>query len=104
MEFLVEFAIKVPDGTPATEVEERTRAEAAAAARLVEEGHLLRVWTRDTPSGGSTVLGLYRADERAELDRRLRALPLYAWMKIAVTPLGTHPNDPAVASATALRS
>ena len=104
MEFLVEFGIKVPDGTPETEVEERTRAEAAAAARLVEDGHLLRVWTRDTPSGGSTVVGLYRADDRAELDRRLGALPLYAWMTITVTPLGPHPNDPAVASATGLRS
>ena len=104
MEFLVEFEIKVPDGTPASEVRERERAEAAAAVQLVEEGHLLRVWTRDTPSGGTTVLGLYRADGRAELDRRLGALPLHAWMKITVTPLGPHPNDPANAPATALRS
>ena len=52
----------------------------------------------------TTVLGLYRADSRPELDRLLRALPLYAWMKITVTPLGAHPNDPATASATALRS
>ena len=101
MEFLVEFEISVPDGTPVTEVEERTRAEAAAAQTLVEDGHLLRVWTRDTPSGGTTVLGLYRADNRAELDRRLAALPLYAWMKITVTSLGVHPNDPANAPATA---
>jgi muconolactone D-isomerase len=95
MEFLVEFEIRVPEGTPATEVEERTRAEAAAAEKLVEEGHLLRVWTRDAPSSGTTVLGLYRADGRPELDRRLGALPLYEWMKITVTPLGPHPNDPA---------
>ena len=104
MEFLVEFEIRVPDGTPATEVEERTRAEAAAAETLVEEGCLMRVWTRDTPSGATTVLGLYRADGRAELDRRLGALPLHAWMKTAVTPLGPHPNDPANAPAPALRS
>jgi muconolactone delta-isomerase len=95
MEFLVEFEIGVPDGTPASEVRERERAEAAAAEKLVEEGHLLRVWNRDTPSGGTTVLGLYRADGRAELDRRVGALPLYKWMKITVTPLGPHPNDPA---------
>jgi len=104
MEFLVEFEIKVPDGTPASEVRERERAEAAAAVQLVEEGHLLRVWTRDTPSSAATVLGLYCADGRAELDRRLGALPLYEWMKITVTPLGPHPNDPADAPATALRS
>ena len=104
MEFLVEFEIRVPEGTPASEVRERERAEAAAAEKLVKEGHLLRVWTRDTPSDGNTVLGLYRADGRAELDRRLGGLPMYTWMKIAVTPLGPHPNDPANASATALRS
>jgi muconolactone delta-isomerase len=104
MEFLVEFEIRVPHGTPASEVRERERAEAVAAAKLVEEGRLLRVWTRTAPSGAATVLGLYRADGRAELDLRLRALPLYEWMTITVTPLGPHPNDPANASATALRS
>ena len=104
MEFLVEFEITVPDGTPASEVREREQAEAVAAENLVEEGHLLRVWTRETPSGATTVLGLYRTDSRAELDRRLGGLPLYAWMKITVTPLGAHPNDPATVSATALRS
>jgi muconolactone D-isomerase len=104
MDFLVEFEISVPDGTPAAEVRDRERAEAAAAEKLVEDRHLLRVWTRDAPSGATTALGLYRADSRAELDRLLRALPLYEWMKATVTPLGPHPNDPANASATALRS
>jgi muconolactone D-isomerase len=104
MVFLVEFEISVPDDTPASEVRERERAEAAAAEKLVEEGHLLRVWTRDTPSGDTTVLGLYRADGHAELERLLRAFPLYPWMGITVTPLGPHPNDPANAQATALRS
>jgi muconolactone delta-isomerase len=38
MEFLVEFEVEVPDGTPEREVERRTAAEASAAARLAEEG------------------------------------------------------------------
>jgi muconolactone D-isomerase len=104
MEFLVGFEIGVPDDTPASEVRERERAEAAAAEKLVEEGHLLRVWTRDTASGEPAVIGLYRADGRAEIDRLLGALPLYPWMEITVTALGPHPNDPANAPATALRS
>jgi muconolactone D-isomerase len=104
MEFLVEFEISAPDDTPTSEVHERERAEATAAEKLMKEGHLLRVWTRDTPSGDTTVLGLYRADGPAELERLLRALPLYPWMEITVTPLGPHPNDPANAPATALRS
>jgi muconolactone delta-isomerase len=95
MEFLVDFEIEVPDGTPGREVLERRQAEASAAARLVEDGHLTRVWTRDVPSRGTTVLGLYRADSEAELDRLLRGLPLYEWMNVMVTPLDAHPNDPA---------
>jgi len=91
MEFLVEFEIRVPDGTPAAEVRERERAEAAAAGRLVDEGHLLRLWRRE----GTTALGLYAADSEADLDGLLRALPLADWMHITVTPLAAHANDPA---------
>jgi muconolactone delta-isomerase len=43
MEFLVEFEVNIPKGTSETEVRDRERAEALAAARLVDEGHLLRV-------------------------------------------------------------
>ena len=91
MEFLVEFEIRVPDGTPEAEVEQRTHAEASAAAELVDEGRLLRLWKRD----GTTALGLYAADSEADLDGLLRALPLADWMHITVTPLAAHPNDPA---------
>ena len=44
MEFLVEFEVDVPDGAAASEVDARRTAEAAAAARLVDEGHLVRLW------------------------------------------------------------
>lgn len=95
MEFLVEFEIDVPDGTPESEVSDREHSEAIAAARLVADGHLVRVWTRPVPSGETTVLGLYRAEDESELDGLLGALPLYEWMKVVVTPLGPHSNDPA---------
>ena len=94
MEFLVEFQVNVPEGTPEPEVKDRERAEASAAARLVEEGQLVRVWRRPVADGESTVLGLYRADSEAQLDGLLRALALYEWMQITVTPLEPHPNDP----------
>jgi muconolactone delta-isomerase len=93
MEFLVEFEIHVPAGTPEAEVGDRERAEASAAARLVADGHLLRVWTR-----ADTTLGLYRAGSETELDRLLDALPLREWMDVTVTRLGPHPNDPAAAA------
>jgi muconolactone delta-isomerase len=94
MEFLVEFQVNVPDGTPEPEVEDRERAEASAAAQLVGEGHLLRVWKRPLAHGESTIVGLYRADSDEQLDGLLRALPLYEWMHVTVTPLEPHPNDP----------
>jgi muconolactone delta-isomerase len=101
MEYLVEFAVEVPDGTPEAEVAQRQRAEGEAAARLADEGHLERVWRRPDGDGGATVLGLHRADSREQLDGLLAALPLAPWMRILVTPLTPHPNDPAGAPAPA---
>ena len=95
MDFLVTFELEVPNGTPSSEVDERTRAEAVAAAKLVNEGHLLRVWKRAATADDTTAIGLYQADSKAELDRLLSALPLADWMQITVVPLATHPNDPA---------
>jgi muconolactone delta-isomerase len=96
MEFLVEFEVEVPRGTPTSEVEERTRAEASAAARLVDEGHLLRLWRRTAVTDGTTTIGLYAADSEAQLDALLRALPLADWMHVTIIPLAPHPNDPAL--------
>ncbi|HEY6638691.1 MAG TPA: muconolactone Delta-isomerase family protein [Solirubrobacterales bacterium] len=94
MEFLVDFQVNVPEGTPEFEVKDRERAEASAAARLVDDGQLVRVWTRPVAGGENSILGLYRANGEAELEALLRALPLYGWMHVTVTPLGPHPNDP----------
>ncbi len=94
MEFLVEFDIDVPDGTPGSEVADRQTAEASAAAQLAEDGHLIRAWKPPVAAAEWRVLSLYRAESEAELNRLLQALPLYDWMRITVTPLGPHPNDP----------
>jgi muconolactone delta-isomerase len=91
MEFLVEFEVHVPDGAQASEVEVRKSAEASAAARLVDEGHLVRLWK---PPGETKALGLFRADSEAQLAGLLGALPLSDWMNITVTTLEAHPNDP----------
>ena len=94
IEFLVEFEIEVPDGTSEAEVEQRTRAEAVAAAGLAAEGHLVRLWRPTAAAAEPTAVGLYAADSRAELDALLRALPLADWMQMTVVPLAPHPNDP----------
>src|SRR5260370_41422520 len=98
MEFLVEFEVEVPAGTPDAEVEQHQRAESAAAAKLAEDGHLVRLWRRPLVGDGTTAIGLYRADSEAALDGLLAALPLADWLRVTVTPLEAHPNDPATAS------
>ena len=94
MEFLVEFEVEVPDGASETEVKERNRAEAVAAAGLAAEGHLLRLWRPTGGADGPTAVGIYAASSQAELDALLGALPLADWMQMTVIPLTRHPNDP----------
>ena len=95
MQFLVEFDITVPDGTPVPEVADREIAEASAAAKLAEDGHLLRAWKPPVAPAEWRVLSLYRVESEPELNSLLQAPPLYDWMRITVTPLAWHPNDPA---------
>ena len=98
MEFLVEFKVEVPAGTPDAEVAQHQRAESAAAAKLAEDGHLVRLWRRPLAGDGTTAIGLYRADSEAALGGLLAALPLADWLRVTVTPLEAHPNDPATGS------
>ena len=98
MEFLVEFEVEVPAGTPDAEVEQRQRAESAAAAKLAEDGHLVRLWRRPLVGDRTMAIGLYRAFSQAQLEDLLGALPLADWLRVTITPLEAHPNDPATAS------
>jgi muconolactone D-isomerase len=94
VEFLVGFDLRIPDGAPRAEVDERVSAEAAASAELARQGHLVRLWRPPAAPGERKALGLYRADSEAQLDGVLRDLPLAGWMNVTVTPLQPHPNDP----------
>jgi muconolactone delta-isomerase len=98
MEFLVEFEVEVPAGTTHEEVEQHQRAESAAAAKLAADGHLVRLWRRPLLGDGATAIGLYRAFSQAQLEDLLAALPLADWLRVTVTPLEAHPNDPATAA------
>ena len=98
MEFLVEFEVEIPAGTPDAEVEQRQWAESVAAASLAGDGHLVRLWRRPLVGDGTTAIGLYRAINQAQLEDLLSALPLADWLRVTVTPLEAHPNDPATAA------
>src|SRR2546430_17589719 len=93
-EFLVEFDLQVPAGTPQHELDDRQKAESAAAANLAEAGHLVRLWRWPQVGDGSTAVGLYRADSKAQLDALLADLPLADWLLIPVTRLETPPTAP----------
>jgi len=98
MEFLVEFEVEVPAGTADAEVQQRQRAESAAAAKLAADGHLVRLWRRSLIGDGTTAIGLYRAFSQAQLEDLLGAVPLADWLRVTITPLEAHPNDPATVS------
>jgi muconolactone D-isomerase len=73
---------------------QRTGAEASAAPKLVDEGHLLRLWRWTAVTDDMSAIGLCAAE--AQFDGRLRALPLADWMQVTLIPLAPHPNDPAL--------
>ncbi len=94
IEFLVEFDLQVPAGTPESDVSRREQAESAAAAKLADEGHLVRLWRWPRTGDGIAAVGLYRAESAAQLDALLAELPLADWLSVTATPLQPHPNDP----------
>ena len=65
--------------------------EARRAKELAEQGHLLRLWRLP---GRSRALGLWNAGSPAEMQARLRSLPMDPWMTVETTPLSPHPSDP----------
>ena len=65
-----DFTLTVPEGVPASEVEQRTTGEATRVAELAAQGHALRVWKPLPDDGRRRAIGLYRAtdDVRAASD------------------------------------
>jgi muconolactone D-isomerase len=96
MEFLTDMVTTVPDGTPDDVVADTKSREAARAHQLAEQGHLLRLWKPPNLAGEWRTFGLFAADDEQQLQEILDSLPLHPWMKVDVTPLTPHPNDPGV--------
>ena len=94
MEYLADLVTTVPEGTSTARVDELRAAEAVRAAELAQAGHLIRLWRPPLGPGEWRSIGLFRAADEAELGRVLDSLPLHIWMKVTITPLSPHPNDP----------
>jgi muconolactone delta-isomerase len=92
-EFLTTFTISVPEGTPGQAVDDTEAREARRAKELAGQGHLLRLWRLPGPS---RTLGLWNADDPAEMQAILKSLPMDPWMTVETTPLSRHPSDPAM--------
>ena len=94
MEFLTDMVTKVPEGTSPEKVDELRAAEAVRAAELAKKGNLVRLWRPPLGPGEWRSIGLFRAANELELHEILDSLPLHIWMKVTITPLSPHPNDP----------
>lgn len=94
MEYLADLVTTVPEGTSPAKVDELRAAEAVRAADLAKAGHLVRLWRPPLGPGEWRSIGLFRAADETELHKILASLPLHIWMKVTITPLTPHPNDP----------
>jgi muconolactone D-isomerase len=94
VEFLADMTTSVPDGVSDSEVDDTKEREAIRAAELAVQGHLLRLWKPPAEEGEWRTLGLWHAENERQLKGLLASLPLHVWMKVRITPLLPHPNDP----------
>ena len=94
-EFLTTFTTAIPQGTPGQAVDDAQAREAERAHELAGQGHLVRLWVLP---GRERALGLWRAQDPAEIQAILESLPLYPWMTVQTAPLTAHPSDPALAN------
>jgi len=97
------FTVVFPDGTPREAVEEATRGEARSAHEFGAQGHLIRLWALQSEDSTWRALGLWRAEDEAQLTRMLESLPLDPWMTVQTTPLTPHPSDPGVNTSSITR-
>jgi len=103
VEFLVDLTTNVPAGTSGRTVEETKSHEAERAHELAAQGHLVRLWGPPAGPGEWRALGLWRAQDAADMQAILESLPLYAWSTTRTTQLAPHPSDPAILEARGAR-
>jgi muconolactone delta-isomerase len=94
MEYLVNMTTHVPAGTTDEAVDDMRAREGVRARELAAQGHLLRLWRPPLQPGEWRTLGLFAADDDAELEEVLASMPLRVWRHDEVTPLTVHPSDP----------
>src|SRR3977135_4451495 len=79
MEYLVTMTTLVPDGTTDQTVEAIRSRETVRPRDLATEGHLLRLWRPPLRPGEWRTLGLFSADDEAQLEEVLASMPRRGW-------------------------
>ncbi|MBS1889212.1 MAG: muconolactone Delta-isomerase family protein [Actinobacteria bacterium] len=87
MEFFVSFVIDGLDALPEERIKELRKAEKEAGEAAIRDGALLRMWR---VPGRRDALGVWSAADADALHDRLSSLPLFPYLDIEVSPLGTH--------------
>jgi muconolactone delta-isomerase len=95
MEYFVTMTTQVPHGTSEAAVQDLRAREAARSRVLAAQGQLQRLWRPPLQPGEWRTLGLFAADDGAQLEEILSSMPLRVWRADEVTPLYPHRNDPA---------
>jgi muconolactone D-isomerase len=90
VEFLVRSENRLPPEFPTERRAELRTAERARAMELRAAGTLKRLWR---VPGRNATIGLYEADDPAELHDALMSLPMAPWLDVTVEPLALHPQE-----------
>ncbi|KMZ13165.1 Muconolactone isomerase [Candidatus Burkholderia humilis] len=90
MLFHVRMDVNLPPGMPADVANEIKSREKAYSQELQRSGKWRHIWHL---AGKYANFSIFDVESNAELHDILTALPLFAYMKISVTPLCRHPSS-----------
>ena len=90
MLFLVRMDVKIPHDLPAAQADEIKAREKTYSQDLQRDGRWRHIWRVVGEYANYSVFDVSSNDELHEL---LQGLPLFPFMKIAVTPLAKHPSS-----------
>ncbi len=89
MLYLVRMDVKLPDSLPKSEIEKIKLTEKEYSQNLQKAGKWLHLWRVVGEYANYSIFDVQSNDELHEI---LSGLPLFPFMKIAVTPLAKHPS------------
>jgi muconolactone D-isomerase len=89
MLYLVRMDVKIPDSLPKSEIEKIKLTEKEYSQNLQRAGKWLHLWRVVGEYANYSIFDVQCNDELHEI---LSGLPLFPFMKIAVTPLAKHPS------------